>query len=321
MPVVKKMMIFAGNANPPLAQIIADHVNVPLGKATVSQFSDGEIHVEILENVRGCDIFVIQPTSAPTNDHLMELLIMVDALQRASAGRITAVIPYFGYARQDRRVRSRRMPITAKLVSDMLSTSHVDRILTIELHSEQIQGFFDLPVDNIYASGVLGNDIEAQQYENPCIVSPDAGGVVRARELAKSLGDIELAIIDKRRPAPNVSAVMNIIGDVNGKTCLIVDDMVDTAGTLCHAVAALKEQGAKAVHAYVTHPVLSGPAVANISASTLDSLVVTDTIQLSEAAKNCSRIRQISVARILAASIERINREESISDLFADVEF
>lgn len=321
MSAVEKMMIFAGNANPQLAQTVADYIDIPLGKAIVSQFSDGEIHVEILENVRGCDVFVIQPTSAPTNDHLMELLIMVDALQRASAGRITAVIPYFGYARQDRRVRSRRMPISAKLVSDMLSTSHVDRILTIELHSEQIQGFFDLPVDNIYASGVLGSDIVEQKYENPCVVSPDAGGVVRARELAKALGDIELAIIDKRRPAPNVSAVMHIIGDVKGKTCLIIDDMVDTAGTLCHAASALKEHGANAVYAYVTHPVLSGPAVDNISASALDSLVVTDTIPLNDAAKNCNKIRQISVANILASSIERINTEESISDLFADIAF
>ncbi len=318
---IERMMIFAGNANPQLAQAVADNIGVPLGRATVSQFSDGEIHVEILENVRGCDIFVIQPTCAPTNDHLMELLIMVDALQRASAGRITAVMPYFGYARQDRRVRSRRMPISAKLVSDMLSTSHVDRILTIELHSEQIQGFFDLPVDNIYASGVLGADIKAQQYSNPCVVSPDAGGVVRARELAKSLGDVELAIIDKRRPEPNVSAVMHIIGDVKGKTCIIIDDMVDTAGTLCHAASALKEKGAEKVFAYVTHPVLSGPAVDNIAKSKLDSLVVTNTIPLSDQAKQCRKIRQISVAKILSQSIERINREESISDLFADIEF
>ncbi len=318
---MERMMIFAGNANPQLAQAVADNIGVSLGRATVSQFSDGEIHVEILENVRGCDVFVIQPTSAPTNDHLMELLIMVDALQRASAARITAVIPYFGYARQDRRVRSRRMPITAKLVSDMLSTSHVDRILTIELHSEQIQGFFDLPVDNIYASGVLGTDITTQEYTNPCVVSPDAGGVVRARELAKALGDVELAIIDKRRPEPNVSAVMHIIGDVKGKTCIIIDDMVDTAGTLCHAADALKEKGALQVFAYVTHPVLSGPAVDNIIASALDSLVVTNTIPLNEQAKKCNKIRQISVDKILSQSIERINREESISDLFADIEF
>jgi ribose-phosphate pyrophosphokinase len=318
---IERMMIFAGNANPQLAQAVADNIGVPLGKATVAQFSDGEIHVEILENVRGCDVFVIQPTCAPTNDNLMELLIMVDALQRASAGRITAVIPYFGYARQDRRVRSRRMPITAKLVSDMLSTSHVDRILTIELHSEQIQGFFDLPVDNIYASGVLGTDIRTQKYQNPCVVSPDAGGVVRARELAKALGDVELAIIDKRRPEPNVSAVMNIIGNVKGKTCIIIDDMVDTAGTLCHAADALKNEGAIKVFAYVTHPVLSGPAVDNINASSLDSLVVTDTIPLSKDASECGKIRQISVAKILSQSVERINREESISDLFADVEF
>jgi len=321
MPDVDRMMIFAGNANPELAQAVADHIGVPLGKATVSQFSDGEVHLEILENVRGCDVFVIQPTCAPTNDNFMELLIMIDALYRASAGRVTAVIPYFGYARQDRRVRSRRVPISAKLVADMLLTSHVDRILTIDLHSDQIQGFFDLPVDNIYASGVLGMDIEEKQYENLCVVSPDVGGVVRARALAKALGDIELAIIDKRRPEPNVSAVMHIIGDVKGKTCVLIDDLVDTAGTLCHSAKALKEHGANKVVAYATHPVFSGNAITNIESSDLDEIIVTDTIPLSDEAKACSKIRQLSVSKILSESVERINREESISDLFADIEF
>lgn len=320
MPDVDRMMIFAGNANPQLAQAVADHVGVPLGKANVSQFSDGEVHLEILENVRGSDVFVIQPTCAPTNDNFMELLIMIDALYRASAGRVTAVIPYFGYARQDRRVRSRRVPISAKLVADMLLTSHVDRILTIDLHSDQIQGFFDLPVDNIYASGVLGYDIEEKHYDNLCVVSPDVGGVVRARALAKSLGDIELAIIDKRRPEPNVSAVMHIIGDVEGKTCVLIDDLVDTAGTLCHAAKALKEHGAVKVVAYASHAVFSGIAIDNIASSDLDEIVVTDTIPLSDRAQQCDKIRQLSVAEILAESIGRINREESISDLFSDID-
>ena len=317
---VDRMMIFAGNANPQLAQSVAEHIGVPLGKATVSKFSDDEVHLEILENVRGCDIFVIQPTCAPTNDNLMELLIMIDALYRASAGRITAVIPYFGYARQDRRVRSRRVPISAKLVADLLLTSHVDRILTIDLHSDQIQGFFDLPVDNIYASGVLGVDIAEKKYKNLCIVSPDVGGVVRAREHAKALGDgdVELAIIDKRRPEPNVSAVMHIIGDVKGKTCVLIDDLIDTSGTLCHAAIALKEHGAEKVVAYSTHPVFSGSAIKNIEASALDEVVVTNTIPLSDEARRCKKIRQLSVAKILAESIEHINREESISDLFKE---
>ena len=314
------MMIFTGNSNPELAREVAELLGTSLGDCTVAQFSDGEAHVEILENVRGRDVFVIQPTCSPTNDNLMELLIMVDAMYRASAGRITAVIPYYGYARQDRRVRSRRVPISAKLVADMLSTSRVDRILTIDLHSDQIQGFFDLPVDNIYASAVLFRDIKEKNYDDLVIVSPDVGGVVRARAMTKSLGgDVGLAIIDKRRPEPNVSAVMHIIGDVAGKTCVLVDDLVDTAGTLCHAAEALKEHGAKRVVAYATHPVFSGPAIENIENSDLDEVVVTNSIPLSESAEKCAKIRQLSVADILADTISRIHLEESVSDLFADV--
>ncbi|MEE9445329.1 MAG: ribose-phosphate pyrophosphokinase [Cocleimonas sp.] len=313
------MMIFSGNANPDLSREVSELLNIELGECTVAQFSDGEAHIEILENVRGKDVFVIQPTCAPTNDNLMELLIMVDALYRASAARITAVIPYFGYARQDRRVRSRRVPISAKLVADMLSTSRVDRVLTIDLHSDQIQGFFDLPVDNIYASAVLLRDIIEKDYENLTIVSPDVGGVVRARAMTKSLGDPGLAIIDKRRPEPNVSAVMHIIGDVKGKTCVLIDDLVDTAGTLCHAAEALKEHGAEKVIAYATHPVFSGPAIGNIENSMLDEVVVTNSIPLSEDAQKCAKIRQLSVADILADTISRINREESVSELFAHV--
>lgn len=314
-----RMMIFSGNANPELSREVSELLDIPLGECTVTQFSDGEAHVEILENVRGQDVFVIQPTCAPTNDNLMELLIMVDALYRASAVRITAVIPYFGYARQDRRVRSRRVPISAKLVADMLSTSRVDRVLTIDLHSDQIQGFFDLPVDNIYASAVLLRDIKEKNYDNLTVVSPDVGGVVRARAMTKSLGDPGLAIIDKRRPEPNVSAVMHIIGDVKGKTCVLIDDLVDTAGTLCHAAEALKEHGAEKVIAYATHPVFSGPAIDNIENSMLDEVVVTNTIPLSKAAENCAKIRQLSVADILADTISRVNREESVSELFAHV--
>ncbi len=314
-----RMMIFSGNANQELSREVAELLNMSLGDCTVSQFSDGEAHVEILENVRGKDIFVIQPTCAPTNDNLMELLIMVDALYRASAARITAVIPYFGYARQDRRVRSRRVPISAKLVADMLSTSRVDRVLTIDLHSDQIQGFFDLPVDNIYASTVLLTDIIEKDYANLTVVSPDVGGVVRARAMTKSLGDPGLAIIDKRRPEPNVSAVMHIIGDVKGKTCVLIDDLVDTAGTLCHAAEALKEHGADKVIAYATHPVFSGPAIDNINNSMLDEVVVTNSIPLNENAQKCAKIRQLSVADILADTISRINREESVSELFAHV--
>jgi len=314
-----RMMVFSGNANPELAREVSELLDIRLGKCTVTQFSDGESHVEILENVRGRDVFVIQPTCAPTNDNLMELLIMVDALYRASSGRITAVIPYYGYARQDRRVRSRRVPISAKLVADMLSTSRVDRVLTIDLHSDQIQGFFDLPVDNIYASAVLLRDIKEKKYQNLVIVSPDVGGVVRARAMTKSLDDPGLAIIDKRRPEPNVSAVMHIIGDVKDKTCVLIDDLVDTAGTLCHAATALKEHGATRVIAYATHPVFSGSAIDNIENSELDEVVITNSIPLSEKAKKCAKIRQLSVADILADTISRINLEESVSDLFAHV--
>lgn len=317
---IDSVMLFSGNANIDLAREVSDQLGIKLGNCTVSKFSDGEAHIEILENVRGRDVFVIQPTCAPTNDHLMEMLIMVDALYRASAGRITAVIPYFGYARQDRRVRSRRVPISAKLVADMISTSRVDRVLTIDLHSDQIQGFFDLPVDNIYASAVLLNDINEKEYEDLVVVSPDVGGVVRARAMTKSLGgDVGLAIIDKRRPEPNVSAVMHIIGDVHGKTCVIIDDLADTAGTLCHAAKALKEHGAKKVIAYATHPVFSGPAISNIENSELDEVVVTNTIPLSESGAKCAKIRQLSVANILSETIARVHVEESVSDLFLHV--
>ena len=317
---IDSVMIFSGNANIDLAKEVADQLGIKLGNCTVSKFSDGEAHIEILENVRGRDVFVLQPTCAPTNDNLMEMLIMVDALYRASAGRITAVIPYFGYARQDRRVRSRRVPISAKLVADMISTSRVDRVLTVDLHSDQIQGFFDLPVDNIYASAVLLNDINEKKYDDLVVVSPDVGGVVRARAMTKSLGgDVGLAIIDKRRPEPNVSAVMHIIGEVKNKTCVIIDDMVDTAGTLCHAAKALKEHGAKRVIAYATHPVFSGPAIGNIDKSDLDEVVVTNTIPLSEIGGKCAKIRQLSVAGILAETISRVHVDDSVSDLFMHV--
>ncbi|MDD3516844.1 MAG: ribose-phosphate diphosphokinase [Chromatiales bacterium] len=313
-----KMMIFAGNATPQLAQDVVDHLNIPLGKAVVGRFSDGEVQVEILENVRGRDVFIIQSTCQPTNDNLMELLIMVDALRRASAGRITAVIPYFGYSRQDRRVRSARVPISAKVVANMLEAVGVDRVLTVDVHADQIQGFFDLPVDNVYASPILLGDIWRQKHPDLIVVSPDVGGVVRARALAKRLDDAELAIIDKRRPKPNESKVMHIIGEVEGKTCVIIDDLVDTAGTLCQAACALKEHGAEKVVAYATHPVLSGPAIDNVQNSVLDELVVTDTIPLRPAAQSCPRIRQLSVAGMLAETIRRINREESVSTLFMD---
>ena len=309
------LMVFSGNANPALADAIAKHIGLPLGYASISKFSDGEISVELNENVRGKDVFVIQPTCAPTNDSIMELLLMADALHRASANRITAVIPYFGYARQDRRVRSARFAISAKVVADMIGAVGVNRVLTVDLHAEQIQGFFSIPVDNVYGSPVLTDDIERQNYENLIVVSPDIGGVVRARAVAKKL-NVDLAIIDKRRPAANVAQVMHIIGDVAGRTCLIVDDMVDTAGTLCKAADALKEHGAARVVAYSTHPVLSGPAIKNIENSNLDSLVVTDTIPLSEEAKNCGRIRQLSMAKLLAESIRRVSNEESISAMF-----
>jgi ribose-phosphate pyrophosphokinase len=312
------MAVLTGNANPQLAHDIARHLMVPLGRAAVSRFSDSETTVELLENVRGRDVFIVQPTSPPANDHLMELLVMVDACRRASAARITAAIPYFGYARQDRRPRAMRVPITAKLVANMIASAGVDRLLTVDLHADQVQGFFDIPVDNVYASPVLLGDVWKQKYEDLIVVSPDVGGVVRARALAKRLDDAELAIIDKRRPRANESEVMNIIGEVEGKTCVMVDDLVDTAGTLCHAAKALKEAGAKKVLAYITHPVLSGPAVQRITKSELDELVVTDTIPLSEEAKSCGKIRQLTVAGLLAETMRRIRDEESVSSLYID---
>lgn len=309
------LMVFTGNANPALADSIAKNIGVPLGYASISKFSDGEVSVELNENVRGKDVFVIQPTCAPTNDSIMELLLMADALHRASANRITAVIPYFGYARQDRRVRSARVAISAKVVADMIGAVGVNRVLTVDLHAEQIQGFFSIPVDNVYGSPVLTDDIERQKYKDLIVVSPDVGGVVRARAVAKRL-NVDLAIIDKRRPAANVAEVMHIIGDVKDRCCLIVDDMVDTAGTLCSAADALKEHGAKQVIAYCTHPILSGPAIKNIEGSTLDSLVVTDTIPLSDSAKKCKKIRTLTMAKLLAESIRRVSNEESISAMF-----
>lgn len=312
------VMVFAGNANPALSQAIVAKLHLPLGKAVVSRFSDGEIQVEIINSVRGKDVFIVQPTCAPTNDNLMELLVLTDALQRASAARITAVIPYLGYSRQDRRPRSMRVPITAKVVAKMIGTAGVDRVVTIDLHADQIQGFFDIPVDNIYASPILLGDVWRQKYPNQIVVSPDVGGVVRARALAKRLDDADLAIIDKRRPRPNEAEVMHIIGNVEGRTCVIIDDMVDTAGTLCLAAKALKKYGATAVVAYCTHPVLSGRAIENISGSELDELVVTDTIPLSDEARACGKIRVLSVAGILAETMLRINREESVSTLYMD---
>jgi ribose-phosphate pyrophosphokinase len=312
------MAVFTCNANPVLASDIARHLNMPMGRASVDRFSDGELSVEIMDNVRGRDVFIVQPTCAPTNDHLMELLIMVDACRRASAGRITAVIPYFGYARQDRRPRAMRSAITAKLVANMIMGAGVDRLLTVDLHSDQIQGFFDIPVDNVYSSPVLLGDVWKQKYPNMVVVSPDVGGVVRARALAKRLDDADLAIIDKRRPRANVSEVMNIIGEVDGKNCVLVDDLVDTAGTLCHGASALKKAGAKRVVAYITHAVLSGPAIDRINQSDLDELVVTDTIPLSAAAKACTRIRQLTVAGLLAETMRRIRDEESVSSLYVD---
>ena len=309
------LMVFTGNANPELAQKIVDTLGMPLGDVSVSQFSDGEVAVELNENVRGRDVFVVQPTCAPTNDNLIELIVMVDALRRASAGRITAVVPYFGYARQDRRVRSARVPITAKVVADMMVGVGVDRMLTVDLHAEQIQGFFDVPVDNVYGSPVLLEDIEKQHFEDLIVVSPDIGGVVRARAVAKQLG-IDLAIIDKRRPQAGVAEVMNIIGDVSGRTCMLVDDMVDTAGTLCNAAKALKEHGAKRVLAYCTHPVLSGNAIDNLNNSVLDELVVTDSIPLSAAAKACPRIRQLTLSKMLGEAMRRLSNEESLSAMF-----
>tara|TARA_R110000868_G_scaffold750_3_gene5466 strand:+ start:6082 stop:7011 length:930 start_codon:yes stop_codon:yes gene_type:complete len=308
-------MVFTGNANPELARLVVERLDIPLGEASVGKFSDGEITIEIDENVRGKDVFIIQPTCAPTNDNLMEILLLADGLRRASAGRITAVVPYFGYARQDRRPRSARVPISARAVADMMAGAGIDRMLTVDLHADQIQGFFDIPVDNVYASPVLLDDLERQNYENLIVVSPDIGGVVRARAIAKQM-DVDLAIIDKRRPKANVAEVMNIIGDVKGRTCVLVDDMVDTAGTLCHAAKALKEFGAEKVVAYCTHPVLSGPALERLANAELDELVVTDTIPLSEAAKATGSIRQLTIAGLLAEAVRRVNNEESISAMF-----
>jgi ribose-phosphate pyrophosphokinase len=312
------MAVFTGNANQQLAQDIARYLQVPLGRAHVGRFSDGEVTVELMENVRGRDVFIVQSTCPPANDNLMELLVMVDACRRASAQRITAVVPYFGYARQDRRPRATRVAITAKVVANMLAGVGVHRVLTVDLHADQIQGFFDIPVDNVYSSPVLLGEVWRQKYPDLVVVSPDVGGVVRARAIAKRLDDADLAIIDKRRPRANVSEVMNIIGEVEGKSCVLVDDMVDTAGTLCHAAKALKDQGAKSVAAYITHPVLSGPAVDRIEASSLDELVVTDTIPLRENAKACRKIRQLSVAGLLAETMRRIRDEESVSSLYLD---
>ena len=310
------MKLFAGNATPDLAQKIAARLYTRLGNATVDRFSDGEIHVQINENVRGCDIFVIQSTCAPTNDNLMELIVMIDALRRASAGRITAVIPYFGYARQDRRLRSARVPITAKVVADFLSSVGVDRVLTVELHAEQIQGFFDVPVDNCFSSQIFVDDMKALIIANPCVVSPDMGGVVRARAIAKLLDNADIAIIDKRRPRPNVSEVMNLIGEVQDRDCIIVDDIIDTGGTLCKAAAALKKRGARSVTAYGTHPVLSGNAYQNIADSALDCLVVSDSIPATKAFMELSKFRTLTLAPMLAEAIRRINNEESISAMF-----
>jgi len=313
---VSKLMVFSGNANLELAKKVTDKLHIPMGDATVDRFSDGEVFVEINENVRGEDVFIIQPTCAPTNDNLMELVVMADALRRASAARITAVIPYYGYARQDRRPRSARVPISAKVVADILSGVGINRLLTIDLHADQIQGFFHMPVDNAYATPVMLDDIERKNHQDFVVVSPDVGGVVRARAFAKRLNDADLAIIDKRRPQTNVAQIMHIIGDVEGKTCVLVDDIIDTAGTLCKAAEALKEEGASQVIAYITHPVLSGPAIENITHSEIDELIVTDTIPLSDKALNCGRIRQLSLAGLLAESIRRVCNEESVSAMF-----
>jgi ribose-phosphate pyrophosphokinase len=312
------MLVFSGNANRQLAEDIVNYLNIPLGKAILGRFSDGEIMVEIMENVRGKDVFIVQPTCHPTNDNLMELMVMVDAVRRSSARRVTTVIPYLGYSRQDRRPRSARVAISAKVVANMISGVGANRVLTIDLHADQIQGFFDIPVDNVYASPILLGDIWRQKYPNPIVVSPDVGGVVRARALAKRLGDADLAIIDKRRPRPNEAKVMHIIGEVEDRTCVLVDDLVDTAGTLCEAARALKDNGAATVVAYCTHPVLSGAAVKNIENSVLDELVVTDTIPLRTDAKACPRIRQLTIAGMLAETMRRVSTEESVSTLFMD---
>lgn len=312
------MMLFAGNSNPSLARAIAAHLHVPLGKASVGCFSDGEIAVEIEENVRAREVFVLQSICRPTNDNLIEMLVLIDALRRASAANITAVIPYLGYARQDRRPRSARVPITAKVVANMIASVGTDRVLTLDLHADQIQGFFDMPMDNIYASPVLLGDIWKHEYPDLMVVSPDVGGVVRARAVARRLDNADLAIIDKRRPRANEAQVMNIIGDVEGRSCVVVDDMVDTAGTLCKAAGALKDNGARSVVAYCTHAVLSGDAIKNITGSVLDELVVTDTIPLTEAARGCDRIRQLTVADLIGESINRINGGQSLSSMFVD---
>ena len=317
---MSKLVIFAGNANPELASSMAEQINIPLGDADVGVFSDGEVAVDIQENVRGKDVFIVQSTCQPTNNNLMELLVMAGALRRPSAGRITAVIPYFGYARQDRRVRSARVPITAKVVADMITAVGIDRVVTVDLHADQIQGFFDIPVDNVYGTPLFVADIERQKHDDLMVVSPDVGGVVRARALAKQLNDADLAIIDKRRPKANESQVMHIIGEVEGRTCVLVDDIVDTAGTLCKAAQALKDHGAAKVIAYCTHPVLSGPAIDNISNSAMDQLVVTDTIPLSEQGRQCDKIRVLRLAPMLAETIRRVNNEESLSAMFDRLE-
>ena len=313
-----RMMVFTGNANPQLATAVCGYLDIPLGKAIVDRFSDGEIQVEIMENVRGRDVFIIQPTCKPTNDNLMELLVLIDAIRRSSAARITAVVPYFGYSRQDRRPRSARVPLTAKVVANMIEVAGSDRVLTVDLHADQIQGFFDKPLDNIYASPILLGDVWRQEYPDLMVVSPDVGGVVRARALAKRLDDADLAIIDKRRPKPNEAKIMNIIGDVEGRQCVLIDDMVDTAGTLCQAANALKEHGADKVVAYCTHAVLSGNAVENIEKSALNEIVVTDSIPLAPDAQKCKKIRQLSIAELLAETMRRISNEESVSSLFMD---
>lgn len=315
---MSNLMVFGGNANPALAENICAHLNRPLGKATVDHFSDGEIMVEILENVRGMDVFIVQPTCSPCNENIMELLIMADALRRASAMRITAVVSYFGYARQDRRVRSARVPISAKVVADMMGAVGIDRVLTVDLHADQIQGFFHMPVDNVYATPEVLKDVQSKTFANPKVVSPDVGGVVRARAIAKRMNDAELAIIDKRRPEANQAQVMNVLGDVNGRDCIIVDDIVDTAGTLCLAAEALKNNGATTVTAYCTHPVLSGSAVKRIAGSVMDELIVTDTIPLSHEARNCNKIKQLSLGDLMAQAIRRINEEESLSSMFPE---
>ena len=313
-----QMMLFAGNSNPELSRAVATHLQLPLGKANVGRFSDGEIMVEIAENVRARDVYVIQSICRPTNDNLMELLVLIDALRRASAASITAVLPYLGYSRQDRRPRSARVPITAKVVANMIASVGTDRVLTVDLHADQIQGFYDVPMDNVYASPVLLGDIWKHEYQDLMVVSPDVGGVVRARAVARQLDNADLAIIDKRRPRANVAEIMNIIGDVSGRSCVIVDDMVDTAGTLCQAAKALKARGARSVAAYCTHAVLSGKAIENINGSELDELVVTDTIPLTDAAAACGRIRQLSVAALLGESINRMNSGQSLSSMFID---